>query len=39
MSTPAATEQQLNDATKFAAYVTVCAGALFFAGVNATFLS
>jgi hypothetical protein len=32
------TERQLEDANRFAAYVTACTAALFFAGVIATFL-
>ncbi len=34
-----ATEQELNDASVFAAYLTICLGAIFSVGVIATFLS
>lgn len=33
------TDQELNDASVFAAYLTVCFGAVFLAGVFAVFFS
>jgi citrate synthase len=33
------TEQELNNASAFAAYVTVCTGAIFLVGILAAFLS
>lgn len=35
----AVTEKQLADASKFAAYLTACTGAVFFAGIIAAFVA